>query len=32
MIFKQNDLFNRFFANNDIFNLDFIYYYLKNIK
>jgi hypothetical protein len=32
MIFRQNDLFNRFFTNNNISNLDFIYYYLKNIK
>jgi hypothetical protein len=32
VIFRQNDLFNQFFTNNNIFNLDFIYYYLKNIK
>ena len=32
IIFKQNNLFNRFFANNNISYLNFIYYYLKNIK
>lgn len=32
VIFKQNDLFSRFFANDGTPNLNFIYYYLKNIK